>query len=191
MLANIFVSEVRVKLLRELTNNTDGELHVRDLTRRVGTEVNAIRRELTNLEQIDLVFRRPHGNRVYYKINKFHPLYPELLGLLGKEFGLGRKIIDKHETLGKLSFATLRRNFVDGTKALDKQIDLMLVGDVNVRKAEELIAEVEKEDNTSIHFTVLDNEELKYRKQRKDPFLMNILLTPKVMLLGIEEDLVN
>jgi len=191
MLSNIFVSDVRVRLLHELTKNTDGELHVRELTRRVDTEVNAIRRELTNLESIDLVFRRPHGNRVYYKINRYHTLYPEILGLIGKEFGLGRKIIDTHENIGKVSYAVLRRNFIDGTKGDGKEIDLMLVGNINLKKAEELIAEEERKTKQQIHFTVLDNEELKYRKQRKDPFLMNILLTPKVMLIGVEEDLVN
>ena len=42
-----------------------------------------------------------------------------------------------------------------------------------------------------INFSVLNSEELNFRKERKDPFIMGILLTPKVMLIGSEEELVR
>ncbi len=191
MIEKILVSEVRVKLLKELILSDEVDLHIRELTRRIKTEVNAVRRELENLESIKLVTRVARGNRVFYAINREHTLFPELLGIIGKEYGLGKKLIGSYKNLGEVRFITLRRGFIEGIKSKNKEVDLLIVGKIDVAKAEKLVSEEEEKSKTEINFSVLTYEELSYRKEKKDPFIMGILLTPKVMLVGLEEELVK
>jgi len=191
MIEKIFVSEARVKLLKELILSDEEDLHIRELTRRIKTEVNAVRRELENLESIKLVSKVPRGNRVFYAINREHTLFPELLGMIGKEYGLGKKLLNSYKKLGEIKFISLRRGFIEGIKSKNKEVDLLIVGKVDIDKAEKLVSEEEERTKLDINFSVLDLEELSYRKERKDPFVMGILLTPKVMLVGSEEDLVK
>ena len=191
MIEKIFVSEVRVKLLKELILSDEVDLHIRELTRRIKTEVNAVRRELENLESIKLVTRVPRGNRVFYAINREHTLFPELLGMIGKEYGLGKKLIGSYKNLGDVKFITLRRGFIEGIKSKSKEVDLLIVGQIDVAKAEKLVSDEEEKSKSEINFSVLNFEELNYRKEKKDPFIMGILLTPKVMLVGLEEELVK
>jgi DNA-binding transcriptional ArsR family regulator len=190
MIEKIFVSEVRVRLLKELILSDEEDLHVRELTRRIKTEVNAVRRELDNLESIKLVIRVPRGNKVFYSINRTHTLFPELLGMIGKEYGLGKKLLASYKSLGDVKFVTLRRGYIEGVKSKNKkEVDLLMIGKIDIEKAEKLINEEEERSNTQINFSVFDFDELNFRKERKDPFLMGILLTPKVMIVGSEEEL--
>jgi len=191
MIEKIFVSEIRVRLLKELLLSKENDIHVRELTRRVKTEVNAVRRELDNLESIKLVSRVPRGNKVFYAINRDHVLFPELLGLIAKEYGIGKKLLNSYKSLGAVKFLSLRKAFVNGVRSQNKEIDVLIVGNIDIEKAEKLIANEEEKYNTEINFTVLDFEELQQRKEKKDPFIMNILLAPKFMLVGLEEDLVK
>ena len=85
MLQDLFISKVRVNILKLLLLNPGKSFHVRGIVRAVEVEINAIRRELARLEGISLVVKRQSGNRIYYTANTSHLYYPELVSLLAKE----------------------------------------------------------------------------------------------------------
>ena len=91
MLNKIFVSEVRVKILRIMLLNPGKDLHVRAIVRAVGSEINAVRRELENLVSIELLRRRQSSNRIYYSVNTSHPFFSDLISLVAKENELSLK----------------------------------------------------------------------------------------------------
>ena len=101
-LNDIVTSEVRVKLLATLFSEINHDLYVRELTRKVGTEVNAIRRELQRLLKAGIVKKEQRGNRLYYTVRKEYVFYQELLSIVVKEYGIGRQFIDQIHNLGKL-----------------------------------------------------------------------------------------
>ena len=65
MLKNIFVSEVRVKILKLLLLNPTKQFHVRAIVRAVNAEINAVRRELDNLISVGLLKRRQSSNKIF------------------------------------------------------------------------------------------------------------------------------
>ena len=68
MLKNLFVSEVRLKILELLLLNPSEEnLHVRAIVRKVDAEINAVRRELNNLTKIGLLDKRQSSNKTKRK----------------------------------------------------------------------------------------------------------------------------
>jgi len=187
MLKQLFISEVRVRVLYELLLKTDEPLHVREIVRRVGTEINAVRRELRRLKKIGLLKPEQRGNRLYYHVNRNFSLYPELLAMLVKGSGLGRLVIDNLPRLGEVKLALLALGFVQGRVAGSKEVDLLIVGEsIDLGLLGELVRSVEKERGQEINYTVLNSEELEWRKNRKDPFLLSIITGGRIILTGDE-----
>ena len=55
MLTDLLISKTRVKLLEIFLSDVTQMYHVRDLVRRAGEEINAVRRELAHLEKGGIV----------------------------------------------------------------------------------------------------------------------------------------
>ena len=188
MLNEIFVSEVRVKILKLMLPAPEKPFHVRALVRAVGTEINAIRRELNRLTKLGLLKRRPSGNRVYFTVNTGSIYYPELLSLVSKENGLGQKIIQQSKQLGDVRFAILSRAFARGRVSSILDIDLFIVGSLNLEVLERIISEEEKSTGREVHYSVMGEDEFLFRKRKNDQFVMRILTQSRTMLLGDEEE---
>ena len=80
MLETFFTSKVRVKILKLFFLSSTERFHVRDITRQVEEEINAVRRELSRLYKIKLLGREKRGNRVYYFLKPSFVFYPEIDG---------------------------------------------------------------------------------------------------------------
>src|SRR3972149_7616821 len=102
MLKELFVSEVRVNILKIMLGNPSKPFHVRALVRAVDTEINAVRRELLRLTTVGLLRNRQSGNRIYYSVNTSSIYFPELLSLIAKEQRLRSYIIKHVRQLGDI-----------------------------------------------------------------------------------------
>ena len=69
-------------------------------------------------------------------------------------------------------------------------MDLVIVGEVNMKELEEAIKRAEKEDSKPVNYTVLKPFEFDTRRKRKDPFILSSILGSKVMLIGDEDEMV-
>lgn len=188
MLNNIFVSEVRVKILKLLLLNPKGSYHVRAIVRAVGAEINAVRRELENLFNINLVTRRQSSNRIYYQVNTSHPFYSDLLSLVAKEKGVGAMVLKKQNQLGDMIFVALSLEFLRGRKSTALDVDIFFVGDINMKELEDAIHEQEKKSEKEINFSVMTIEEFRNRKRMNDQFVMRFLTQGRTMLIGDDKE---
>jgi len=186
MLKDLFISEVRVKILKVLLTDPETPMHVRGITRKVGTEINAVRRELSRLEGTGLLKRFPKGNRVYFEVDVNFPYYSDLLSMISKEEGLGAAIIKNRSELGKMKFAFLSQAYMRGRSATAKDVDLVIVGAVDMRLLSEIVKGIEEKRGSEINYTVMGEDEFDFRKKRKDPFLVTLLTMPKIVLIGDE-----
>jgi len=188
MLKDLFVSAVRIKILKIFLFDKDKSYHVRLLVRAVGSEINAVRRELQKLTKIGFLRRRPSGNRVYYSLNSSSIYYPELLSLFVKEEGIGADIIKAEKELGNAKYAVLARAFVRGRASTVLDVDLFVVGSINIEVLKNIVSNEERRRNKEINYTVMGEDEFNFRKRRNDPFIVRILSQSRVMLIGDEEE---
>ena len=191
MLIDILISKVRVKILELFLGNPDQVYHVRDIVRRVDEEINAVRRELARLEKTGLLASQWKANRRYYSAKKDHIFYFELLSIINKSVGLGGNIIKNKAKIGKVRYAMLSGSFVRGKPYSPNDVDLFIVGAIALPELGTIVREEETRRNREINFTPMTEEEFAFRKSRRDPFVMNILSKPRVMLIGDEEELVK
>ncbi len=191
MLKDLFISKTRVKLLETFLADPTQMFHVRDLVRRTGDEINAVRRELARMELLGLVKKEPRGNRLYYWFRHDYPLYPDLLSLVAKTTGLGAAIIKNRSKLGSLSTVMLSGKFVRHlTRKSGDEVDLLVVGHVTLAELANLVRAEEENRGQPINYTPMTEDELKFRRTRHDPFLQGILSQSRVMIVGSDEDLV-
>ncbi len=166
----------------------DAQYHIRALVREVGSEINAVRRELSKLEKIGLLTKRKSSNRVYYTVDTTSPYYPELLSLIGKEIGLGEAILKNKKQLGDVKFAVLAREYLRGRESTVLDVDLFLVGTVNKDVMKRIIEVEERTRGKEINYTVLDEAEFLHRKRRNDTFVSRFMTKSRTMLIGDEAE---
>lgn len=187
---DFIVSRVRVKLLRIFLAAPSELFYVRQLTRIAQEEINAVRRELIHLEKLGILKSQTRGNRLYFWCNAEYRFYHELLAMVAKETGLGAALIKAKERLGRISFAALSERFVRRMPVKEGQVDLLVVGDAVMPQLSLIVKAAEPEVGREINYSAMSLEELTFRKHRRDPFLLDLLKTSRIMLIGDSEDLV-
>lgn len=191
-LSDFLVSKVRVKLLKVLLEDPTEMYHVRELVRRTNEEINAVRRELSRMEEAGMVKKEKRGNRLYYWFNKEYSFFEELLRLVCKTTGLGMAIRKNRGKLGKISFVMFSGEFVrHAERKNNEQVDVLVVGDIVLPELATLIRQEEKKRGKEVNYTPMSKEEFDFRKSRRDPFLLGILTGSRIMIIGDEKDFVG
>ena len=187
MLNKILVSEVRVNILKLLLLNPNRAFHIRAIVRQVGAEINAVRRELDNLFEINLVNRRQSSNKIFYQIETSHPFFSDLLSLVAKEEGVGAAIVKNEKRIGMVDYAVLSLAFLRGRKSTALDVDLFIVGDVDLEVIKNVVKEEESKMNKEINYSVMTMEEFMSRKRTNDPFIYRVMTQSRTMLIGDDE----
>lgn len=191
-LQDFMISKVRVKLLKALLENPQEMYHVRELVRKTTEEINAVRRELTRMEEAGMVKKERRGNRLYYWFRKDYPFFSELVSLVAKTTGLGYLIRKNRNKLGRLQFVAFSREFIlRSQRRSNDQVDILVVGDVVLPELAALIRREESLREQEINYTPMTKDEFEFRKSRRDPFVLNILSGSWIMIIGDELDFVQ
>lgn len=191
MLADFITSKSRIKLMMAILTYPYDMFHVRELVRKTGDEINAVRRELAFLEGKGVLSKEKRANRVYYFLDKTYPFYYDLIRLSGKLTGLGADILKNKAKLGKIKYAMFSGRFIKGMKKQPEDVDFIVVGDIVIPELALLVRNEEARRGVEINYTVMTEEEFTFRKSRHDPFLEKILFGSRVMLLGDEESMLE
>jgi len=192
MLEHLFGSRTRVKLLSLFLRSPEEPIFVREITRRVGTQINAVRRELSNLHKLGLIIeveekldgpkksRAPGLKKKFYKVNPEFRLFNELSALLLRAQALYEGRLDQEiPKLGDVRYLAFLGVFL-GQKA---PVDVFIVGTINENAMKRLINEAEKSLGYEINYSVMSFEDYRYRKDMTDKFLYAILEGQKHVVL--------
>jgi len=185
MLEQLFGSQTRMKLLHLFLSNPEEKYFVRELTRILNSQINAIRRELENLEELGIIIliedAAEQTKRKFYQSNTKFILYPELKSIFQKsQFLLEKKFANALKKAGKIYYLALTGSFV-GDKNVP--IDLLIVGNLQKKKFAKVLKSFEKDLRREINYTLFDKEEFNYRRSVADRFLYSILDAEKVVMI--------
>ncbi len=187
MLSDFITSKSRIKLLNVFLTAPYEMFHVRELVRKTGDEINAVRRELGFLEAHGVLDKEKRANRVYYFLSKNYPFYFDLLRVAAKTTGLGNEVIKNRAKLGKIKYAFMSGRFVRRLTKTPEDVDFLMVGTIVLPEIAVLVRNEEARLATEINYTVMTEEEFDFRKSRHDPFIEKVLSGSRIMLLGDEE----
>ena len=180
----LFISKVRIKALKYFVFNQDTPIHLRGAVRKLGEEINAVRRELGRLDDIGFLTSEKRGNKKYFSLNTEHPLLDDLTSMMNKAFGLGGSLIKNANKLGEIKMAALTKAYLKNDHTRASKVDLVIVGKVEMDLLASLVEEAEKKMKREINYVVLSKSEFVLRQKRRDSFLMNFMMTEKLFLIG-------
>jgi predicted nucleotidyltransferase len=189
MLEALFSSRVRVRLLTIFLLNPDTRFHARVLAKMVGAQYSGVWKELKNLEQAGLLFSESSAIFKAYFVNSRFSILPELRSIILKTAGAGDMIRRELEGIGQMEVAFVYGSFAAGDADRQSDIDLMLVGKIDLTRLAPIIARLEKDLGRAVNYTAFTPEEWREKQRKREPFVKNVLNGPKVMLIGDEDAL--
>ncbi len=189
MLKNLFISKVRVRILEQYMLNLNASFHVRGLVRVLDEEINAVRRELLNLQDAGLLKSKKDGNKLVYKLNKDCPIIWELRSIFYKEAPIGRAILKAIDGIEGIQLVVLTDSFINNRYLNPTDVDFIFIGNMKVKELSNAISQLEKEQERQIRFSAITKEDFDFARKKKEPFLMNILENDKIVMFGQISDL--
>lgn len=187
----LFVSKVRVKILQLFLTSAENLFHVREIVRRVDEEINAVRRELSRMEKFGMVASEWRANRRLYRFKKEYKFFPEILGMVVKSTGLGYDILKNKQSLGRIKYAFVATRFIRHIESRADDVDLLVVGQIVSPELSSIVANEQAKREKEINYSFMDDAEFNFRVKRRDPFIMRVLVQPKIMLIGDETELLE
>ncbi len=205
MIEGFFGSKTRVKILRQFLLNVEDKYYLRQLARDLSLQVNSVRRELKHLESCGLLVSANLNNstlskiksnddedklpaksvssdKKYYEVNKEFILFPEIRALILKSQTLvGQNFLNELQEICSPKLLILTGVFV-AQKNLPT--DMLLVANVPRVKLLELIKKLEAELGKEINYTLMDENEFRYRQEIVDVFLNKVLESKKIVLIN-------
>ena len=188
-IARVFRSKTRKELFRLYFTNPDNEYYLRELERILGIPVSMIRTELTRLEDDGIFRSRKKGNLAYYSLNKSYPLFEELKSIVFKTIGVQGLLKETLKKIRGIAVAFIYGSFAKKGEDARSDIDLFLIGKINESRLLREIRKLEETLKREINYSVSTEDEFKKKAKEKDPFLMDILENPKILIVGDADDL--
>ena len=190
MLEHLFGSRTRVKLISLFMSQAEEPIYVREVTRRINTQINAVRRELANLLKFGLISevsaasdkeKRPGLKRKYYRLNDVFPLLPEVRALMTKAHLLVEHRIDRDLAgVPGVKYAALMGAFLGARNA---GTDLFIVGAIDKVSLDRIIEKMEKSIGSEVNYCIMSEQEYQYRKEMADKYLYAIVDAPKNVIV--------
>lgn len=183
MLAKLFGSEARAKILFTFFLNPEQPFYIRELARDLGLQVNSVRRELDNLHNLGvLLVDEPQeeeekmakkGEKKYFRTNPEFLLFSELKALFQKS-----QLLESQDFVLRIQeICTPQAIYLTGvfTGATGAPTDLLIIGEVERRRFLPLLREFETQSGREINYTLMDEAEFRYRREISDRFINQIL----------------
>lgn len=185
----LLTSQTRLKLINILFYSPQEIFYVRQLVRLTGEEINSVRRELENLYAGSIINKEARGNKLYYWANNQHYLFYDLIILANKHTGLGAEIQENHLKLGKLKVLFYSQDFLRHLPESHNSIDILIIGDISLKLAEEIVKSEEAVLGREINYMVMDRQEFHFRLGKRDPIIVDFFLNYPALIIGNPDSL--
>jgi hypothetical protein len=196
MVEQLFGSKTRVKLLQLFYSNPNRSFYVREITRKIGEQINSVRRELSNLLSVGIITSDNTNNKLYYEVNQKYEFYEPLKQIFGGGVKTAPKkaastVTDKNvdgiadtdlKSVGHIDLAVYTGQFTRDDTA---GVDLLVVGEVNPNALQKFVDELEAKENKSLRYTVMSLPDFQYRQQINDRFAVSIMNAKKQVLVDL------
>jgi predicted nucleotidyltransferase len=176
--------KARAEIFRLLFETGDQEIHLRDLARLAALSPAALQKELTSLAAKELVLTRRDGNRLYYRANTTHPLYPELHGIALKTSGIPAELTRTLAPVQGIDLALIFGSVAAGTATGKSDIDLFVIGNVGLRKLTPALRGLANSLGREINPVCLTPAEWRDKRAKGEAFAARVSAEPKLWLKG-------
>jgi predicted nucleotidyltransferase len=189
-LASILFTDYRRRILGLLLLHPQQRYHLREIARLTGTAPGTLGRELTKLAEAGLLVKARVGNQLHYGANIECPIFEELASILRKTSGWVEVLADALSPIAdRIEAAFVFGSMASGKAGAGSDIDVMVVSEIGFADLAAALYPVQKTLGREINPKVYGIEEWQHLMANKGAFVQDILMKPKLFILGSETDL--
>jgi hypothetical protein len=175
----LFGSKTRVKLLHLFLNNPGKAFYVREITRLIDEQINSVRRELANMQEVGIITSDSADNKLYYEVNQRYDYYVPFRAIFADEH-IEPILEATHDHIWQDAIVQLpgvRLALLAGVlvKGSASAVDLLLVGDIPATKLRNVVKQIEASEARELNYAILGYDEFYYRLSVRDKFITEIL----------------
>jgi predicted nucleotidyltransferase len=179
----LFRSEMQLHLLALLLLQPERSWTLQELTDAVAAPQSSVHRELGRATEAGIVRRdataRPHR----FRAASDDPLYEPLAAVLRLTIGVEEQLRSALDDPGVLA-AVIYGSWVSGTRRPDSDIDVLVVGDSDLRELRRRVRPVGKKAGRTIDLTLLTADEFQRLLTDRSSFARRVLEAPTTPLQG-------
>lgn len=172
------------RVLAALLVNPNREFSYNELIEVSQAGRNGGRETIQRLAEGGVVLERRLANQRRFRANPAFPLYAELRAICAKSFGMTECIKTMLEPMApSIKLAFVFGSVAEGRDHADSDIDLLVVGDVDVLELSAAASAAEAELGRPVHLSAYGSDEWEHLLQT-DKVMMRIADGPKLMVIG-------
>jgi predicted nucleotidyltransferase len=189
-LADVLFGQSRGGVLALLFGNSEKSFYTREIANMIGASVGAVAPQLTALASVGLLVASKSGNQVYYQANRKSPIFEEMKGLVAKTVGIHQQLQSAFEPLSsRIVVAFIYGSMAKHQETAESDVDLMVVGDVQLDELLEHLAKVEKQIGRPINPTIHSVTEFSTKLSSGSHFVSSVVRGEKIFIIGGEVEL--
>lgn len=175
-------------ILGIMFTNPEQEYYLQELARLIGKKAGVIQKAVNYLVKERILLDRKRGNLRFFRTNLSHPLYHELKNIIFKTIGVEGGLRSAISMIKGLEAAFLYGSFAKDTADARSDIDLCVIGEINLKDLNRIINKQEKAFQREINYVLYSLKEFRDKLKSRDPFILDIL-KDALFLMGSYEKL--
>ncbi len=173
----LFGSRVRARLLRLFLLNPEAEFDATEAAKKIAIKRPEVVKELNRLAKMRFVSVKSKQRKKIYQVRSDFPFYQELKALVSKlNLSAKSEAFKKIKKVGDVKLVLISGVFINYPKS--KADMVLVINSANKVKLRQVVAQLESEVGKEIRYILMNTEELHYRLDMLDRFLMEFLEGP-------------
>jgi len=186
LLADALFTTTQQRLLGLLYGHPDQSFYTNEIVRRAQGGKGGLTRELGRLSTAGIITATRIGNQIHYQANAECPIYPELLALVRKTFGIADPVrLALTDLFPKLRRAFIYGSIAKGNAHTSSDIDLMLIGDdISYSEVMERMIPLEAQLGRTINPTLYTPADWQAKLEAGHSFVQRVDQQEKIEIIG-------
>ena len=183
-LERLFGSRTRARLLGWFFSHPGEAFSVRQVASILGDDPSNLSREMARLEDMGILVSFRERNIKRFRVNEGCSFGPELRGLVQKTTGVIAQLKSVLHTVNGIDFAFVYGSFAKGTENAESDVDLLIVGDIDLDSLDRLFAGLEKTFGRTVNYVLFSKHEYEAKKAKNDLFIRELSRGERVWIIG-------
>jgi len=184
LLDKLFGSRTRAGLLGWFFAHSGEPYSVRQLASILGDDPSNLSKELSKLEDLGILISSRERNLKRFQVNQDCAFGPELKGLVQKTTGIMGRLRSALQAAKGIGFAFVYGSFAKGTENAESDIDLLIVGDIDLDKLDRIFIGLEKAFGRTVNYVLYTKREYETKKAEGNAFLQEVRGREKIWIIG-------
>lgn len=177
-LAKLFGSNCRAKILEKFVleykiHDENAWFFIRELCRDIDEQINSVRRELINLEELKILKSKEENKKKFYFLSKNSIVFNELVEIFIKNYDVLEELNKFFKGRKNIELITVAENITDLQKTTNNIVDIFVIWEIDKLEFNDFLARTFFW--RKIKYAVMSEDDFNYRLNYNDKLVLNIL----------------